>query len=93
MLPDDNIKLDNYVVERDEAITRSITEDSLEPFKSFVASWQVKGAYPPCFKLPSDEVLKITINKMAIHATKVDKKTKQKACYWLLAHGYDLLLD
>ena len=92
MLPDDNL-IKEYVKDRDDAITRSITEDSLEPFKSFVNKWQARGIYPPCFSLPSDEVLKITVNKMAIHATKVDKKTKEKACYWLLSHGYDLNLD
>lgn len=81
-----------YAKERDAATIAVVEGESLEVFKAFVAKWQDLGLYSPNFKLPSDEVLEITIRKMVIHETNVPESTKQKAAKWLLERGYDLNL-
>ena len=82
-----------YAKERDAATIAVVEGESLEVFKAFVTKWKDLGMYPPCFKLPSDEVLEISIRKMVIHETNAPESTKQKAAKWLLERGYDLNLD
>lgn len=82
-----------YVIDRDKAVTLSIQDDSLEPFKEFVEKYERLGFYPPCFELPADDVLKIAIYKMAIHSINIAPEIQTKAANWLLDNGYDLLLE
>lgn len=82
-----------YAKERDAATIAVVEGKSLDVFKAFIGKWKTKGFYPPCFKLPSDEVLEIAIRKMVIHETNAPESTKQKAAKWLLERGYDLNLD
>lgn len=81
-----------YAKERDAATIAVVEGESLEVFKAFVIKWRDLGILPPCFKLPSDEVLEITIRKMVIHEASAPESTKQKAAAWLLERGYDLNL-
>ena len=73
-----------YVTERDEAVS---TMD-IDTFKAFIRKWQ-----PECFKMPSDEVLEITMRKMAVHSTNLDVNTRVEAFRWLLERGYDFSLE
>ena len=82
-----------YVKDRDAATIAVVEGESLDVFKAFVSKWKDLGFYPPCFKLPSDEVLEISIRKMAIHEIDTPDSTKVKAAKWLLERGYDLNLD
>lgn len=79
-----------YVIDRDNATIEAVETDTLEPFKAFVNKYYELGFYPTCFKLPSDEVLEISVRKMVIHETNAPESTKQKATEWLLSRGYDL---
>lgn len=90
----DNIDkiLKAYADERDRATVAVVEGESIEVFKAFVYKWRDVGFMPPCFDLPSDEVLEISIRKMAIHETRIPESTRQKAADWLLSRGYDLEL-
>lgn len=81
----------DYVKERDEAITESIKEDSLEPFKAFLIKFSVN--IPNCYTMPPDKVLEISIRKVAIHSNGVEPLYKGLAVNWLLERGYDLDLN
>ena len=72
-----------YAKERDEA-TASM---DIVVLKAFIRKWQ-----PECFKMPSDEVLEITMRKMAVHSTNLDVNTRVEAFRWLLERGYDFSL-
>lgn len=85
--------IEQYVKDRDRAVTLSIQNDTLEPFKKFVEKYKRLGFYPPCFELPADDVLRISINKMAIHSINITPEIQNKAINWLLDNGYDLLLE
>ena len=58
--------------------------------KAVVNKWQGIGIFPECFSLPSDEVLEITIRKMAVDKTNIPEDIQEEAKAWLLARGYDL---
>lgn len=85
--------IEQYVIDRDKATIEAVETDKLEPFKAFVNKWRALGIYPTCFKLPSDEVLEISVRKMVIHEVNAPESTKQKATEWLLSRGYDLELE
>ena len=85
--------IEQYVIDRDKATIAVVEGESLEVFKAFVNKWRDLGIYPTCFKLPSDEVLEISIHKMVIHEVNAPESTKQKATEWLLSRGYDLELE
>ena len=55
--------------------------------------WMKKHSpvYPPI--LPPDEVIEITMRKMAVHITSLDIETRVSAFRWLLERGYDFSLD
>lgn len=83
-------KLTEYAEARDKAIVESIKTDSVQPFRRFIDEQSLKGLLPPCFALPSDKVLEISIRQMAIHCTDIEPEIKGKAVDWLLSHGHDL---
>ena len=85
-------KLKGYVEDRDAAIIESIKTDSVEPFKAFIEKYKALGSYPECFKLPSDEVIEISIRKMSLHCVKIPPEIKGLSVDWLLSRGYDLNL-
>ena len=82
-----------YVRDRDDAVFKSVETDTIKPFKDFVESYKPYGIYPPCFELASDDVIKITIRKMAYHCINLPQETRDKAEAWLLAHGSNTDLD
>ena len=84
--------LKEYAVDRDKATIAVVEGEDLQVFKDFVAKWYVRGLYPECFSLPSDEVLEISIRKMVLHEVNAPESTKEKAKEWLLSRGYDLEL-
>ena len=74
-------ELVQYVRERDEAV-RTL---NVQVFKDFIRQWN--GADYP---IPSDEILEITMRKMAVHSTNLPKRFREEAAAWLLNRGYDL---
>ena len=77
-----------YVIDRNQAIREAIKTDSVEPFKEFVRKHA--EAYPPCFELPSDNVIEISIRQMALHCTDIEPEIKGLAVDWLLSRGLHL---
>lgn len=77
-----------YAIDRDQAVRESIRTDSVEPFKEFVKKHA--EAYPPCFELPSDNVIEISIRQMALHCTDIEPEIKGMAVDWLLSRGHHL---
>ena len=47
-------------------------------------------AFPPCFEIPSDKVLEISIRQMALHCTDIEPEIKGLAVDWLLKNGHKL---
>ncbi len=86
------MSIEDYVKDRDAAIIESIRTDSVEPFKVFIEKYKALNAYPDCFKLPSDEVMEISIRKMSLHCVKIPPEIKGRSVEWLLSRGYDLNL-
>lgn len=86
------MSIEDYVKDRDAAIIESIRTDSVEPFKAFIEKYKALGSYPECFKLPSDEVIEISIHKMSLHCVKIPPEIKGLSVDWLLSRGYDLNL-
>ena len=84
-------RLRQYCNDRDDAVFKCVETDSIEPFKAFVAKY--RAIMPPCFELASDEVIKITIRKMAYHCINLPQETRDKAAAWLKAHGSNTDLD
>ena len=82
-----------YVDERDRATIAVVEGESIEVFKAFIKKWYDLGYMPPCFALPTDEVLEISVRKMVIHEARAPESTKEKAIAWLLSRGYDLELE
>ena len=86
-------QINSYVRDRDDALFKAIKTDSVKPFIDFVESYKPYGIYPPCFELASDEVIEITIRKMAYHCINLPQEIRDKAEKWLLERGYDTSLD
>lgn len=83
--------MQKYVRDRDDALFIAIETDSVKPFKEFVAKY--RSIMPPCFELASDEVIEITIRKMAYHCINLPQEVRDKAEAWLKAHGSNTDLD
>ena len=81
-------KIRQYAIDRDIAIRESIKTDSVEPFKDFVRKHA--EAFPPCFELPSDNVIEISIRQMALHCTDIEPEIKGLAVDWLTSRGHRL---
>ena len=79
----------DYVRELDEAVA---TLD-IEVFKDFVNRWSERGLVPECFTMVDDQVLEISIRKMAIHSLNIPEEIKDEARSWLLSRGYDLEIE
>lgn len=71
--------------ERDEAVLSF----DLEKFKAFYRKYQALGVYEKG-KMPSDEVMEISMRKMAMQITSATLDQKIEASEWLLSRGYDL---
>ena len=85
--------LQEYLNDRNDAITECIDTDSLDAFKAFVSKWVDRGVYPKCFILPSDEVLNISIRQMCLHVKGIEPETKGKAVEWLTSHNCHLDIE
>ena len=84
----DKQKIARFFSERNSAVKAVVDGEDIRVFKAFVSKWQDLGFYPPCFALPTDEILEAGVRKMAIHSIGIDDDTKREATYWLLTHGY-----
>ena len=69
--------------DRDEAVTSL----NLQKFKAFCLKWQMRGAYEKK-PLPPDNILEITMYKMACEITSIPEDIALKAAEWLLVRGY-----
>lgn len=72
-----------WLRERDEAVRSFDTET----FRKFFLKWQKLGIYEKYIKLPKDEVLEITIRKMACHSTALTDEERETAKKWLEERG------
>ena len=72
-----------YINARDEAVKSM----DVNKFKDFIKNHSMRS------NIPSDEVLEITMRKMAVHITSLDIDTRVDAFRWLLERGYDFYLD
>lgn len=71
-----------YVNDRNAAVKTM----NVEAFKAFIRKYMNTGDMPP---MPSDDVLEITMRKMAVHSKGLDVDTRVEAFRWLLERGYD----
>lgn len=69
-----------YGRERDKAVASL----DIEEFKAFIKKWKYYIELP----LPPDEILEITIRKMACNSPRIPEEKKQEAREWLLSRGY-----
>ena len=72
-----------YLNARDEAVKSM----DVNKFKDFIKNHSMRE------NIPSDEVLEITMRKMAVYITSLDIDTRVDAFRWLLERGYDFYLD
>lgn len=75
-------KLKKWLDERDAAVSSM----DLEKFKKWAKNNYWK-------EMPSDEVLEITMRKMAVHITSIDVETRVYAFRWLIERGHDISLE
>lgn len=72
-----------WLREKDEAVRSFDTET----FRKFFLKWQKLGIYEKYIKLPKDEVLEITIRKMACHSPTLTDEERETAKKWLEERG------
>ena len=75
-----------YVADRDKAVS---TMD-INVFREFLRKYQKAGFFDWKVLCATNQVLEITMRKMAIHSTNIDPEIKLQAKAWLLDHGCDL---
>lgn len=73
---------DRWIKDRNSAV-QSL---NLEKFKRFILKYQKNGVYKQ-FPLPTDDVMEISMYKMATEITTMPVETRRKAQKWLLMHG------
>ena len=76
-------RFEEWRADRDAAVASL----DLQKFKAFVLKWQGRGAYK-VKTLPADNILEITMYKMACEITTIPEETALKAALWLVNHGY-----
>lgn len=60
-------------------------------FRTFAVKWCDKGVYDyNIYSKMTDEVLEISLRKMAVAMTDIDPAVKKEAETWLLERGFDL---
>ena len=77
----------DYVNERDNAVR----DLDLKKFKEFVKRYTAYA--PACYEMPSDQVLEITMHKIAVHSEGLTPDTRAAAFKWLIERGYDWRLE
>lgn len=85
--------IDKIIEDYNKDISEAVATLDINNLKAVVDKYNKKGFYYDCFSLPSDEVLEITIRKMAIHILSIPDEVKDEAKEWLLSRGYDLNLE
>ena len=76
-------RFEEWRADRDAAVASL----DLQKFKAFVLKWQGRGAYK-VKTLPADNILEISMYKMACEITTIPEETALKAELWLVNHGY-----
>lgn len=79
---------DQWKRERDEAVMSL----DVEKFKAFCLKWQEKGAYARK-PLPPDNIVEISMYKMACEITSIPEEIALKAATWLVERGYIAGID
>lgn len=85
--------IDKIIEDYNKDLSEAVATLDINNFKAVVEKWYKKGFFQECFSLPSDEVLEITIRKLAIHILSIPDEVKDEAKEWLLSRGYDLKLE
>lgn len=71
-----------WIAERDAVVK---TYD-VQKFKIFYEKWRARGMYS--LKLPSDEVIEVSLRKMVYNMTTATKAEKKEAKEWLESRHY-----
>ena len=85
--------INKIIEEYNRDIKEAVATLDINNLKIVVEAWDEMIMYPYCFELPNDEVLEITIRKMAVNMLNIPDKVKEEAKEWLLARGYALKLE
>lgn len=85
--------IDDIMSEYNRDTEEAVSTLDINNLKAVVDKWSKRGLFPECFCLPSDEVLEISIRKMAVNMRNIPEEIQEEAKEWLLTRGYDLKLD
>lgn len=85
--------IDKIMEDYNKDLSEAVATLDINILKAVVEKWYKKGFYHECFSLPSDEVLEITIRKMAVNMINIPQEVQETAKEWLLSKGYDLKLE
>lgn len=85
--------INKIMAEYNKDTEEAVATLDINNLKAVVDKWSKIGLFPECFCLPSDEVLEISIRKMAVNMRNIPEEIQEEAKEWLLTRGYDLKLD
>ena len=81
--------IDRY---EEDLIKACLTYDVKE-LKAHIAKYKALGYFPDCYRLPTDDVLNITMRKIVFNSNLASPADQAEAGTWLIENGYDLYLD
>lgn len=74
-----------------EELRAAVETQDLQTFKEFREKWTALGVYDPeITKMLTDDILEISIRKMAVNMTDISPETQKEAAAWLKERGYGL---
>ena len=77
-----------------EELHQAVETLDTQTFRAFYMKWVENGIYEKNrIEGITDEVLEISIRKMAVNLPRITPETKAKATEWLTERGYDLKMD
>ena len=88
-----NNVINKIMADYNKDLSEAVATLDIHILKAVVEKWHKRGFFHDCFSLPSDEVLEITIRKMAVNMVNIPQEVQETAKEWLLSRGYDLKLE
>ena len=88
-----NNVINKIMADYNKDLSEAVATLDINNFKAVIEKWHNRGFFHDCFSLPSDEVLEITIRKMAVNMVNIPQEVQETAKEWLLSRGYDLKLE
>ena len=77
-----NQALDRAIKKYNKARDKAVLSFDVNTFKEFCREWSLPIP-------PTDEVIEITMRKMACHITSIPQEVRDESKKWLLDRGYD----